>query len=189
MFIWDLKPCDRQHLNVSTRHSYLRKLNREPVWNNFFVSGYVAMFLPIKWLCQNHVHVYSAQRHNVYRQYTLQNKLFALFHISTCNFLPRVWPSTTKLIHLSTKMACPRHRLYLEILVFPWWRHEMETFSPLLAICAGNSPPVNSPHKGQWRFFDLRLDGRLSKHSWGWWLETPSCPLWRQSNAYKWCFV
>ena len=31
-----------------------------------------------------------------------------------------------------------------------WWRHQMETFSALLAICAGNSP-VNSPHKGQWR--------------------------------------
>ena len=28
----------------------------------------------------------------------------------------------------------------------------METFSALLALCAGNSPvPVNSPHKGQWR--------------------------------------
>ena len=28
----------------------------------------------------------------------------------------------------------------------------METFSTLLAICAGNSPvPVNSPHKSQWR--------------------------------------
>ena len=34
----------------------------------------------------------------------------------------------------------------------PWWRHQMEIFSALLAICAGNSPvPVNSPHKGQWR--------------------------------------
>ena len=33
-----------------------------------------------------------------------------------------------------------------------WWRHQMETFSALLAICAGNSPvPVNSSHKGQWR--------------------------------------
>ena len=32
-----------------------------------------------------------------------------------------------------------------------WWRHQMETFSALLAICAGNSPaPVNSPHKRQW---------------------------------------
>ena len=33
-----------------------------------------------------------------------------------------------------------------------WWRHEMETFSALLAICAGNSPvPGEFPHKGQWR--------------------------------------
>ena len=34
-----------------------------------------------------------------------------------------------------------------------WWCHQIETFSTLLAICAGNSPvPVNSPHKGQWRW-------------------------------------
>ena len=33
-----------------------------------------------------------------------------------------------------------------------WWRHQMETFSALLAICAGNSPvPDEFPHKGQWR--------------------------------------
>ena len=33
-----------------------------------------------------------------------------------------------------------------------WWRHQMNTFSALLALCVGNSPvPVNSPHKGQWR--------------------------------------
>ena len=33
-----------------------------------------------------------------------------------------------------------------------WWLHQMETFSALPAICAGNSPvPVSSPHKGQWR--------------------------------------
>ena len=31
-----------------------------------------------------------------------------------------------------------------------WWRHQMETFSALLAICAGNSS-WKSPHKGQWR--------------------------------------
>ena len=30
-----------------------------------------------------------------------------------------------------------------------WWRHQMETFSALLATCAGS--PVNSPHKGQRR--------------------------------------
>ena len=44
--------------------------------------------------------------------------------------------------------------------------HQMETFSALLAICAGNSPvPVNSTHKGQWRgalvfsWICTRIDG------------------------------
>ena len=33
-----------------------------------------------------------------------------------------------------------------------WWRHQMETFSALLAICAGlHRSPVNSRPKGQWR--------------------------------------
>ena len=33
-----------------------------------------------------------------------------------------------------------------------WWRHQMEPFSALPALCARNSPvPMNSPHKGQWR--------------------------------------
>ena len=32
----------------------------------------------------------------------------------------------------------------------PWWRHQIETLSALLALCEGNSP-VNYPHKGQWR--------------------------------------
>ena len=32
-------------------------------------------------------------------------------------------------------------------------------------------------------FFDLRLNKRLSKQSWGWWFETPPCPLWRQCNG------
>ena len=34
----------------------------------------------------------------------------------------------------------------------PWWRHQMETFSALLAICGGtHRSTVNSTHKGQWR--------------------------------------
>ena len=34
-------------------------------------------------------------------------------------------------------------------------------------------------------FFDLRLNERLSKQSWGWWFETLSCPLWRHRNVMK----
>ena len=33
-------------------------------------------------------------------------------------------------------------------------------------------------------FFDLRLNKRLSKHSWGWWFETLSWSLWRHHNDW-----
>ena len=34
----------------------------------------------------------------------------------------------------------------------PWWRHQMETFSALLALVPGiHRSPVNFAHKGQWR--------------------------------------
>ena len=67
----------------------------------------------------------------------------------------------------------------------PWWRHQMETFSALLALCAGNSPvPGERPVTRSCDvFFDLRLNKRLSKQSWGWWFETPSHSLWRHCNA------
>ena len=71
----------------------------------------------------------------------------------------------------------------------PWRRYQMETFSALLASCAGNSPvpgefPALRPvTRGVDVFFDLRLNKRLSKQSWGWWFETLSCPVWRHCNA------
>ena len=49
-----------------------------------------------------------------------------------------------------------------------WWRHQMETFSALLAICAGNSPvpgefPAPRPVTRSFDvFFDLCLNKRLS---------------------------
>ena len=52
-----------------------------------------------------------------------------------------------------------------------WWRHQMETFSALLALCAGNSPvtgefPSQRPVTQSFDvFFDLRLNKRLSKQS------------------------
>ena len=70
-----------------------------------------------------------------------------------------------------------------------WWRHQMETFSALLAICAGNSPvPVEFPAQRPVMrsfdaYFDLRLNKRLSKQSWSWWYETLSHPLWRHCNV------
>ena len=67
----------------------------------------------------------------------------------------------------------------------PWWRHQIETFSALLAIYAENSPvtgkfPSQKPVTRSFDIFiDLRLNKPLSKQSWGWWFETLSRPLWR----------
>ena len=79
-----------------------------------------------------------------------------------------------------------------------WWRHQMKTFSALLAICAGNSPgtgefPTQRPVTRSFDvFFDLHLNKRLSKQSWGWWFQTPSHPLWRHcnlENGLQWKFI
>ena len=72
---------------------------------------------------------------------------------------------------------------------FSWWRQQMETSSALLALCAGNSPvngefPTQRPVTRRFDvFFDLHLNKRLSKQSWGWWSETPSSSLWRHCNV------
>ena len=69
-----------------------------------------------------------------------------------------------------------------------WWRHQMEAFSALLALCAGNSPvtgefPAQRPVTRSFDvFFDLRLSQQLSKQSRRWWFETPSRSLWRHCN-------
>ena len=64
----------------------------------------------------------------------------------------------------------------------------METFSALLAICAGNLPvpgefPAQRPVARSFEvFLDLRLNKRLCKQSWGWWFEMLSRSLWRHRN-------
>ena len=71
-----------------------------------------------------------------------------------------------------------------------WWRNQMEPFSVLLALCAGNSlvtgefPTQRPVMRGFVLFFDLHLNKRLSKQSWGWWFETSSLSLWRHCNVW-----
>ena len=94
--------------------------------------------------------------------------------------------------YLGSKQTTSRHsnRWWPSIPThYSWWRHQMETFSALLAICAGNSPvhgefPAQRPVTRSFDvFLDLRLNKRFSKQSWSWWFETLSCPLWRHCNV------
>ena len=75
-------------------------------------------------------------------------KIIVLYKISSRS-IPK------RLILFLARNCWARILLYITILTIlsaTWWRHKIETFSALLAICAGNSgSPVNSPHKGQWR--------------------------------------
>ena len=104
---------------------------------------------------------------------------FQASHASTywyyCNL------STTK--HKKTVCTC------LEYSVLPCWRHQMEKLSVLLTLCEGNSPVIGEfPSQRQVTqsfdvFFDLLLNKRMRKQSWGWWFETPLRPLWRRCNS------
>ena len=71
----------------------------------------------------------------------------------------------------------------------------METFSALLALCAGNSLvtvvfPAQRPVTRSFDvFFDLRQNKRLRKQSWDWWFETPSRPFCRHCTDYAPMFI
>ena len=58
-----------------------------------------------------------------------------------------------------------------ELMLISWWRHQMEAFSLLLALCAGNSPvtdefPAQRPVTRNFDvFFDLHPNKSLSKQS------------------------
>ena len=86
---------------------------------------------------------------------------------------------------------CDWFILPMSFRIISWWRHQMETFSALLALCAGNSPdtgefPTQRPVTRSFDvYFDLRPDKRLSKQLWGWWFETLSHSLWRHRNVYN----
>ena len=96
-----------------------------------------------------------------------------------------LWPPflTFRQICLATTTSCSLQADYVCIITEEavgrsWWRHQMETFSASLAICAGNSPgefPTQRPVTRSFDiFFGLCLNERLSKQCWGWWLETLS---------------
>ena len=66
----------------------------------------------------------------------------------------------TKNVH---SVSVSVHNRSIRLSFDSWWRHQMETFSALLALSAGNK--------------------LLSKQWWDWWFETPSHPLWRHCIA------
>ena len=90
------------------------------------------------------------------------------------------------------------NNIYSLWMINTWWRHQIETFSALLALCAGNSPvtgefPSQRPVTRNFDvFFDRRPNKRFSKQSRPRWFETPSCSLWHHCNGlfkYPWSIL
>ena len=77
---------------------------------------------------------------------------------------------------------CTGHQWTFRVSI-PWWRHQMDSFSALLVFVRGiHRPPMNSPHKGQWRgalFFSLIC-------AWinGWVNNREACDLRRHRTHY-----
>ena len=94
------------------------------------------------------------------------------------------------IVFLRFLILCQKWRnkqVYIYIYIITWWCHQMEIFSALLAICAGNSPvgevPAQRPVTRSFDvFFDLCLNKRSSKQSRDCWFEAPSRPLWCHCN-------
>ena len=117
-----------------------------------------------------------------------------LFHVITMGpwsqvWWWKVWQGCT-IRHGKTVMDKVRY-IFISSATTIWWRHQMETFSALLALCAGNSP-VTGEFPSQRAvtpsfdvFFDLRLNKRLSKQSRGPSFEMQSRSLWRHCNVVR----
>ena len=113
--------------------------------------------------------------------------LFDIGHPIHVSFLPFRVACSHNSVYFVVRFSLPDERTWVARQA--WWRHQMETFSALLAICAGNSPvsgefPAQRPVTRSFDvFFDLCPNKQLSKQSWGWWFETPSGSLWRHSKG------
>ena len=53
----------------------------------------------------------------------------------------------------TTLSSCIHHRNYARKGLGAWWRHQMETFSELPALCEGNTPVTKAGNVELWCFF------------------------------------
>ena len=104
--------------------------------------------------------------------------------------------------------CCPSQYKYIDEIWLKWLNNQdaalILTWWIMMTSSNGNIFHVTGPLCGEitgpdefptqrsvtWRFgafFDLRLNKRLSKQSWGWWFETPPWSLWRQCNVFVVC--
>ena len=112
-------------------------------------------------------------------------------HLIHVNHIYRIFPTAKVFEFLKSQPQWLRWIGYVSRVA--WWRHQMETFSALLALCGGiHRSYVVSPHKGQWRgalMFSLICTWTIGWKKIGQWSETPSRSLWRYNDCLSCCEV
>ena len=92
-------------------------------------------------------------------------------------------------------LSCPSQPFYSRWLISPFAPNMMTSSNgnifrvtgPLCGefIVPGEFPALKPVTRSFDAFFDLCLNKQLSEQSWGWWFETPPCPLWRLRNGRR----
>ena len=107
-------------------------------------------------------------------------------------YMPRIPLILIRVVRILTWNICFESlslSLSIYIYIKCWWRHQLETYSALLALCAGNIPVTGefSSQRSVTRSFEVFFDPhsikRLSKQSRCRWFGTPSRSLLWPSQA------
>ena len=142
------------------RRKYLYNTNSMCVWSWISFKEFYPLVIKI-WACILRVAVLPyvtlpscrSGRHNV-----------CITRLSCCQ---------TTWLALHYFLCAAIYIIHVRAYTYAWWRHPMETFSALLAICAGISPvtgefPAQRPVTRNFDvFFDLRPNKPLSNHEAG----------------------
>ena len=118
-----------------------------------------------------------------------KKKKFLYFFLDKCYIQPLRYVSLLPTIKVTDTEPIENYDEILLCMQISWWRHQMGSFSALVALCVGNSMvtgefPSERPVTRFFDvFFDLGLNKRLSKLSRRRWFETSSRSLWRHCNV------
>ena len=94
--------------------------------------------------------------------------------------------SLQTLLLIEIDWGCVMHKLFHDVIKR---KHFLRYWLFVWRIHRTGELPSQRPVTRSFDVFDLHLHKRLSKQSWGWWFETPSCSLWRHCNVisgYLW---
>ena len=167
--------------------SVTRFLPHHESWNNVHTSCNNAVFNQVVY----DIHMHISMKHQT-RQITMNIHFWSHWgitcstrrypHLKIPGYEANRW-TEPQLVKIHIVWSFYAILFYINAALIVRWRHQMEIFSVLLALCEGNSPitgefPLHRPATRSFGVFsDPRLNKRLSKSSRRRWFETPSRSL------------